>query len=373
MSENPNAFKHGLNANSIRHIAGLIAQVDPDFDAEVFIRMGCEGLEALELKARVKHVIGALRSELPQSPAAAVAVLVATGEIWVREPNTEGKPSFAVWPLIDFVGDHGLSDFEGSMAALRRLTHLFSAEFAVRPFIIADPEKALTIMAGWCSDSDEHVRRLVSEGTRPRLPWGQRLRDFVKDPQPVFTLIEGLQDDPAEYVRRSVANNLNDIAKDHPEAVLDVCEVWAKDPSPERTWVIKRSTRSLVKDGHPRALKLLGFDPQAKLQVQGLSVEMARVQVGESLPFSFEIHSASSKVQALVVDYAMHHVKKDGKLSPKVFKLKTLDLGGEQVLRIDKKHSFKKVTTRVYYPGRHMIEILINGQPRGQVEFEVQV
>lgn len=372
MPENPNAFKHGLSPKSIQHIASLIAQVEPSFDRDEFVRIGCLGLGALELKARVLHVIEALRSQLPQDPAKAVAVLVATGEIWVREPRATDGPSFAAWPIIDFVGVHGRSDIEGSMEALRRLTHLFSAEFAVRPFLIENPKKALQIMSGWRSDPDEHVRRLVSEGTRPRLPWGQRLRDFVRDPQPVFTLIEGLQDDPAEYVRRSVANNLNDIAKDHPEAVLEVCEGWAQTPSSYRDWVIKRGTRSLVKDGHPRALELLGFDPQAKLQVSGLAVTPS-VRVGDSLSFSFEVRSQSAKAQALVVDYAVHHVKKDGKLSPKVFKLRTLELQAKQVVDIEKKHSFKKVTTRVYYPGRHAIEILINGQPRGSVEFDVEV
>lgn len=368
--ENPNAFKHAIDRAAVKRIATSIAAVEPEFTRARFVRRANAGLEALELKARVKHIIAALKDSLPQDPKLAVAAIVRAGEAW-REPPSSEKYEFAAWPLVDFVGAHGLEDFEGSMQALRRLTPLFSAEFAIRPFILEDPGRALSIMAAWRSDDSEHVRRLVSEGSRPRLPWGQRLTPFVKDPRPVLELLEGLRDDPAEYVRRSVANNLNDVTKDHPELALEVCARWAEGASAERRWIVKHATRGLVKAGHPGALALLGYDPKAKVEVRGLAVGPDRARVGDVVRISFELVSKSARAQPLVVDYAVHHVKKDGRRTPKVFKLQTLELAPKARQRIEKQHSFRPVTTRVYYPGTHAIEILINGRSRGVVELEL--
>lgn len=369
MADNPNAFKHALSPRTVQHLGGLIERVEPSFPRSKFVKMACGGLEDLELKARIHHIIEALKVHLPKDPKAAVATLVRVGEIWVREPGRSESMSFAAWPIIDFVGVYGLGDFEGSLQALRRLTPLFSAEFAVRPFITLDPARALKIMGAWRKDKDEHVRRLVSEGTRPRLPWGQRLGVFVKDPAPVLDLLEGLKDDPAEYVRRSVANNLNDIAKDHPEAVLKTCLRWKKGASPERSGIIKHATRSLVKAGSPAALELLGFDPKVKVRLQNLELSAASVAVGGHLGFSLEL--VGKPGQALVVDYAVHHVKKDGSRTAKVFKLRTLELPSSGRARLEKKHSFKPVTTRVYYSGPHAIEVLVNGRARAKAEFEL--
>jgi 3-methyladenine DNA glycosylase AlkC len=257
------------------------------------------------------------------------------------------------------------------MAALRQLTGLFSAEFAVRGFIERDAARALRLLATWTEDPDPHIRRLVSEGTRPRLPWGRRLAQFQADPQPVLDLLERLKDDGAVYVRRSVANNLNDIAKDHPDVVIEVCQRWARGASTEHRWIIRHATRTLVKDGHPDALKLLGFDPRAKVAVENLALEPQTIRLGEQVTFSFDVRSLSRRSQPLLIDYAVHHVKRAGHRTAKVFKLKTLALPPQGVASITRKHAFRKITTRTYYPGRHTIEILINGTSHTRADFDL--
>ncbi len=373
MADNPKAFKHGLGNAAIRRIARNIKGVEPSFLDKAFVRTATTGLEALELKARVRQVSEALRKHLPDDELEAIALLVRVGEDWDEGDSASTTNGFAAWPIIHFVGEHGLEHFDASMEALRRLTPLFSSEFAIREFIEQDQTRALKLLASWTKDPDPHVRRLVSEGTRPRLPWGRRLKQFQDDPLPVLKLLEDLKDDETEYVRRSVANNLNDIAKDHPDVVIGVCRRWAKEAPVERQWLIRQATRTLVKDGHPEVLELLGFDPKAKIVVESFALDPRRLSLGEDLNFSFEIRSKSSRTQSLVIDFAVHHVKQAGNRTSKVFKLRTLDLSPGGTVSITKKHKVRKITTRRYYSGRHALEILVNGKSRILVEFDLKV
>ncbi|MCA9581883.1 MAG: DNA alkylation repair protein [Myxococcales bacterium] len=366
------ALKHGLGKDAIRRIGRNIQRVEPAFPERAFFRNAIRGLETMELKARVHHVAGTLRKYLPQDVPAAMAVLVKAGENW--DPGEKSATGgFAAWPVIEWVGEYGIDHFDMAMESLRKLTGLFTAEFAIRGFIEKYPTRSMRLLKKWTHDSDDHVRRLVSEGTRPRLPWGRRLRAFQEDPRPVLGLLELLKDDPAEYVRRSVANNLNDIAKDHPETVLETCRRWAKGASDERMWVIKRATRTMVKEGHPGALAILGFHPEARISVQSLSLRPSTLTVGQDLQMSFGLRSRSTRPQALVIDFAIHHVKASGARSRKVFKLKTLILNPGEGLTITKTHKVRKISTRTYYPGLHGFEILINGRSRAEAEFRLKV
>jgi 3-methyladenine DNA glycosylase AlkC len=364
-------FKEGLGRAAIERIARNVARVHRGFDGAQFVREAMRGLVALELKQRVTHVIGALRAHLPKDVTRAVAILVEAAESWEGGDPKDPLRGFAAWPVIDFVGAHGLEDFDRSLAALRKLTPLFSAEFAIRPFLDRDPARALARIRSWTNDPNEHVRRLVSEGTRTRLPWGMRLRRFVEDPSPVVTLLEELKDDPSEYVRRSVANNLNDLAKDHPELVLRITERWAKGASPERQKLVRHATRTLVKHGHGAALALHGANAAAEVRVGKLTVSPKRVRVGETLAISCSLTSAAEHEERLVVDYALHRVKADGARKPKVFKGAKLTLAPGEKRNFAKTHSFAKVTVRRYYPGRHELELLVNGSVRGRVSFEL--
>lgn len=367
-------MKDGLGSDAVKRIATALSAADSGFDTQAFRRSAMRGLKALELKARVGHVIGALRKHLPQDTLQALDVLVRAGANW--EPRPEGAGdffSFAAWPVIDFVGAHGLDHPEESLDALRKLTGLFSAEFAIRPFLERHERLTLTRLRRWTKDPDPNVRRLVSEGTRPRLPWGGRLKRFQSDPTPVIRLLERLKDDDALYVRRSVANNVNDISKDHPDRVVELVSKWSRNASDERLWIVRHATRTLVKAGHPGALKVLGFDPKAKVDVVGLSVTPRTLKLGGALTLNFELRSRARRAQPLIVDYAVHHVKKTGERTAKVFKLKTLKLAAKAVVEVKKKHSIRKISTRVYYPGRHLVEILVNGSSRGRAEFDLKL
>ncbi|MGD8347419.1 MAG: hypothetical protein PVI83_09230, partial [Lysobacterales bacterium] len=251
-------MKHGLGRPAIERIAAALSAVVPGFDAKAFTSQALDGLDALELKGRVRHVMAAMHDVLPKEFRQAADCLEKVGQSWMEGDPDDPLRGFAAWPVIDYVGEYGLEEPERALETLRRLTPLFSAEFAIRGFIIRYPELAYARLEAWTEDADEHVRRLVSEGARPRLPWGQRLQEAVKDPSRGLALLERLKDDPSEYVRRSVANHLNDVSKDHPDHVVAVCRDWLQGAGPERRRLVRHATRTLVKQGHPEVFGLLG-------------------------------------------------------------------------------------------------------------------
>ena len=362
-------MKDGLGPAAVRRLAGALRRSDPSFDEAAFVRDACRGLAQLELKARVQHVIDSLERHLPENFPRALEIVVGAGEH--RDSGDADDPlrGFAWWPLIDWVAQAGLHDFDRSMAALRRLTGLFSAEFAVRPFLERYPKRSLTLLTRWTRDDDANVRRLVSEGTRPRLPWGKHLQAFREDPGPTLELLELLKDDESEYVRRSVGNHLNDIGKDHPDLLLDVCRRWNRQASPERRWIIERATRSLVKAGHPGVFALLGHTTDPKVRLSELTVVPKRVRLGGAIEISFALGSKAARAQNLVVDYAIFHQKADGSTRPKVFKLKKLTLAAGGSAEIEKRHAFRAISARRYHAGEHAVEILVNGKALGRAGF----
>ncbi len=366
-------LKDGLNRVVIDRIAATFASVAPDFDRAGFVQRACDGLETLELKDRVIRIAETLNAVLPQPFPKALAVILEASEVWPESDPDDSFGAFAAWPIIDFVGLYGVDHPDGALPALRRLTPLFSAEFAIRPFLIDHTEPTLGHLERWVSDPDHHVRRLVSEGTRPLLPWGQRLREFQADPSPALRLLERLKDDPSEYVRRSVANHLNDISKDHPETTLDVCERWSRDAGPERRAIIRHALRSLLKLGDPRALALLGYGDGAAVDARDFSLSPKSVAMGEGIEFSLDLHSTGPEAQSLLVDYAIHHRKANGGTTPKVFRLKILSLAPGGIARLSKRHAFKPITTRRYHSGTHEVEVIVNGRSVARAAFELRV
>ena len=309
---------------------------------------------------------------LPSRVHDALEVLVRAGEAWSFEDSNDPLRGFAAWPLIDWIGQHGLAEFGASMNALRRLTHLFTSEFAIRPFLLEDSERALALLHEWTMDPSDQIRRLVSEGTRPRLPWAMRLPMFQQDPTPVIALLEKLKDDSSEYVRRSVANNLNDIAKDHPGRVIDVCERWTTDATEQRHWVIRRATRTLVKQGDPGALAVLGFSIAPKARVE-LGLLTSQVVLGGALQFEVRLRSTSKDAQRLVVDYAIHYRKANGRLTAKVFKLRTLCLAPHANLNVTKQHLLAPISTRRHYPRSAQAGNTRVWKEHGSLSFRTQV
>jgi 3-methyladenine DNA glycosylase AlkC len=287
-----------------------------------------------------------------------------------RSSDEKGIRGWGMMPLGMIVADHGLEDFEKSFALLKEMTKRATAEFEVRPFLDKDQERALSIMTPWVKDPSVHVRRLVSEGTRPRLPWGMRLKQLVVDPTPTLPLLEALKDDPEEYVRRSVANHLNDIAKDHPDLVAEIAARWLKDADKNREKLVRHACRSLVKQGHPATLKAFGLNPP-EIALNGPEVTTRTVQYGDSMDFQIEMKSTSSEPQNLVLDYLVHFKKANGSLSPKVFKWTKVTLAPGETLALSRKHPIRPITTRVYYDGTQAVSLRINGQDFGYSEFEL--
>jgi len=359
-------MKEGLNTASAKRIAGAISQVYPEFAVEQFLQQIDSGLSGLELKERVNHFIDVLAEHLPQDFIDCHRILTQLKPKWDYGNPEDPLRSFAAWPVTDFVAKYGIDTPELAFDCLHYLTSLFSAEFAIRPFIEKYPELSSKYLAQWVTDKDHHVRRLTSEGTRPRLPWGIRLQAFCLDPTPNLALLEQLKDDDSEYVRRSVANHLNDIAKDNPDIVISLCKRWQTNTltktSTNTQWVIKHACRSLIKSGNPDVFPLLGFTELPELTASELSLAHSELILGDSLSFDVQLISTSSKKQKLAIDFVIYHMKANGQLSPKVFKLKELTLKGKESIKLTKQHKMKAISTRKYYSGKHQIAIQINGK-----------
>jgi 3-methyladenine DNA glycosylase AlkC len=321
-----------------------------------------QGYGQLGLMDRGRKIAAALKVFLPDDFKKAVVILLASLDSSLEQDENNSLASFIFMPHTIYVTDNGLDDFETSMQAHYQLTQKFTSEFAIRPFIQRYPDRCLSLLTQWATDSNLHVRRLVSEGTRPRLPWASRLPEFIEDPSAVIELLELLKDDTELYVIRSVANNLNDIGKDHPELLANIAKKWLKDASKERQWLVKHALRSAIKRGEQGALQALGYGNVANVKIENIAITLENAKMGSSVQINFELVNQASKTAALMVDFAIHFIKANGKANPKVFKLKAAELAPKQSLTFSKKVSLKPMTTRTLYPGLHKVEVIINGQ-----------
>lgn len=344
----------------VRSIAAEMA--GPGFDETRFLDLALPGLEALELTGRGWHLEAALAASLPGDFARAADHIVARLGPPVPATGTNGMAPFRYLPQVFFAAKRGMEDFEASMRLQYELTRRFSAEFSIRAWLEKDPARTLARLSAWVDDPDANVRRLVSEGTRPRLPWAPRLRAFQRDPAPVLALLERLKDDPELYVRRSVANNLNDISKDHPDRAAGVAGDWLEGASKDRRWLVGHAMRGLVKAGHPGALALFGAGGRAEVRVGNLTLAPDPPHLGDVLEFAFDLTSTGPAPQKLIADFTLGFVKANGTVKPKVFKLTRLVLGPGESLRLSARVSLADLSTRKHYPGEHTLAARINGQ-----------
>ena len=365
-------MKDGLGKHAIKRIATSVALVVPGFNAKAFQKEAEAGLAELELKARVHHLIAVLHRHYDLPFKKLSRYLQQLPEVWDKGRAGDNKAAFAAWPLIDYVAVHGLQDPHNALQTLEKLTPLFSAEFAIRPFIQQHIEITYAKLLQWCEHPSEHVRRLASEGSRPRLPWGMRLPQFINDPEPLRPILEKLKADNSLYVRRSVANNLNDISKDNPEWMISLCQNWLNDGNEHTGWIVKHALRSLIKAGDARVFPLLGYTDKPKVSVSEIVLSQLEIKQGDSIGFSCAI-TAGKKAQALVIDYVIYFRKANGKLAPKVFKLKNIQLAENASVQLNKLHSFKTITTRRYYAGVHRVAIQVNGVEMGGADFQLHV
>ena len=315
-----------------------------------------------ELKQRMRHITACINKHIPLLYQQQVEILSEVA------PQFKG---FTAMVFPDFIEVYGLDNLTTSIKALELFTQYSSSEFAVRPFIIKYPKEMLKQHLKWAQHENYHLRRLASEGIRPRLPWALALTIFKKDPTPILPILEFLKNDESEYVRKSVANCLNDISKDHPDVVLQVVNNW-KGNSKEADWIIKHASRGLLKQGNVNALELFGLDDKVKAKVTQLEVSESKLKIGGEFTFEISIHLLDKTAHQIRVEYVIYFIKSNGKHTPKIFQIGTYTVNPEQALSLKRKHKFADLTTRKHYVGEHIIAVVVNGKELARQTFTLQ-
>jgi 3-methyladenine DNA glycosylase AlkC len=376
----PEPFKNLINADTVESAGHHLSRVWPAFERTRFERLAGHDLQALEMKERAMQIAAALQSTLPTDFDQAAALIEAalappvSPDAPASERRTQaGLAGWIVWSLGEYVARQVVQEparLARGLTALHALTQRFSAEFAIRPLIRDHPAQVFDTLARWTDDPSPHVRRLVSEGSRPRLPWGLRLQRLIDDPSPSLPLLARLQDDDSAYVRRSVANHLNDIAKDHPALVAG----WLNRHLPGASAGAQRA--AAPRQPHPDQAgarrHAVGLGAGRSFRgTAALSVSPSRIAEGDSATLTVSLASRARSAQTLVVDYAVHHVKANGDTSAKVFKGWSFVLPAGESRELVKRHSMRPITTRRYYPGWHRVQVQINGKPVAEAGFEL--
>jgi 3-methyladenine DNA glycosylase AlkC len=334
----------------------------PDFDPESFKRRTLTAFPDLELKDRINLIADALRDGLPHDYSTAIVHVVEMA------PGIRGPSGMEGWPLCSVVERHGVDHPSDSLAAMEQLTQHFSCEFAIRPFLEHHLDQTLTACRRWLAHPEATVRRLPSEGTRPYLPWGPKVDSLLDDPEIGIALITELRHDVDEVVRRSVANHLNDIARNHGDRVAEIAAAWTTEAGTDPQ-MVRHSLRGLVKKGHPGAMAALGFTTEAKVAIAEFSVAPAEISLGAAVDLTAALTSTASMDQRLIVDFVIHHVNANGATSPKVFKWTTIDLAPGETVILSKRRKIATASTRRYHAGIHQVDLQIAGEAHAKSAF----
>ena len=374
-------FRNLLNPALVGAAAHHLKRIHRSFDAAGFERAATRGLDDIPMKARALQIADALQAHLPDDFDAACGVIeqalapapapederldtLSTGE--------KGLAGWIVWPLGEVVARGGAAAPERALQALHALTQRHTAEWALRPVLQAHTDLTLATLQRWTTDPSVHVRRLVSEGSRPRLPWGEVLRFLIEDPSPTAPLLEALQDDRSAYVRRSVANHLNDVARDHPGRLVGWLQRHLPGASDDRRALLRHASRGRIKAGDAAVLAAWGTHQPFEGEV-AWSVSPSHVVLGGTLTWSAVLRSRAAAPQKLEVDVVMHHVKASGATSPKVFKGWRLTLDPGQRVELSRAHPLREITTRRYHPGRHAVTLQVNGHAVAEAAFDLSL
>jgi 3-methyladenine DNA glycosylase AlkC len=362
-------LKYMYNPQFFERLCPVLKEVIPQFEERKFVHTVFDTRwPELELKQRTRQVTKALHSCLPVEFPKAMEMVVSISHLLRKDKAHEQMYPFIFLP--EYIELYGMNHFELSMKAIEESTKLVSAEFAIRPFIVRYPKETMKYMLRWSQHSEASVRRLSSEGCRPRLPWAIALPEFKKDPSPILPILENLKTDTSEYVRRSVANNLNDIAKDHPDLALKIAKKW-RGKNPATDWIVKHGCRTLLKRGNEAILDLHGFNPQSKAGIKDLQAT-AKVSIGDHLEFSFMFISREKSSSRFRLEYAIDYQTLSGKVSKKIFKVTENTFEPSLPYYFKRKQSFKDFTTRKHFKGKHCLRILSNGKELASTEFFVR-
>jgi 3-methyladenine DNA glycosylase AlkC len=385
MSEQENGrepLKHLFGESLVDDLAKRLAAVEPRFRAASFRRKACEGLDGMEMMARVGHLADALHAALPAPPSRALAALTASlpplppvvddGQNEASATATGLEGGYRFWPYGEYILRYGPADVDASFVAMIELTQRFSSEFAVRSFLANDLRGTLARLGKLTKHPSEHVRRWVSEGTRSRLPWAKKVPALTLAIEPRLALLHKLRHDPARYVQRSVANHLQDILKDDPARGREVLVAWAGEGHPTLAWVCKHAARGLLKAGDETALSLFGYKPDGlAVRVQKLSVSPKALVIGDTVRCRATLVAAGKDAGKVRVDFALTSPTKTGKTARKVFRWAEKTLTPGESWAVEKPYAFQHRSIRVVYPGRHTFEILVNGAAMGAESVEV--
>lgn len=362
-------LKDNLNPETVHLLAVQVAQVFPEFDVRQFEHNALETLTDLSLTARVnllqRLLIAGLSPDLRRD-AARFSQLAAQ---WPTATD-RGWECYAVWPLIEMLGECGRDDPSTALQLLAEFTHLFTAEFAMRWYVQHRLSEIHPTLMQWTRSDSPHIRRLASECIRPRLPWGGHINALQADPAPIWPVLEALKNDPSLYVQKSVGNNLNDISKEHPQRVLALSARWLEDATPTRRQIVRRALRTLIKAGEPAVFALLGYTsrPAATLE---FGVAPAHITLGQSVELALTVQSQAKASQRLNIDYRLIMPGHRGQKRDKVFKWQTLVISPGETAHLQKAQRFVQLSTRRYYPGQYAFEILINGVPKAQASVQL--
>ncbi len=361
-------LKYIYNPSFFKLLTDALEEVKPDFESQNFTKdIFNKDWNQYELKDRMHHIATTLHSYLDSDYKIAVKTLL---ELIAYLQKNEVIMAFEFMFVPDFIEQYGLDDFDTSIIAFEKVTQFTSCEFAVRPFIVKYPELMMHQMLLWTTHKHDWVRRNATEGCRSRLPWAMALPEFKRDPNPILPILEILKNDPSEFVRKSVANNLNDISKDHPDLVIEITKKWMGQ-SKEIDWVLKHGCRSLLKQANKEVLTLFGLGANAKIVVKKVDITTPVVKVKESLAFSFEVVNTDNKPHKLRVEYGLYYQKANGTLSKKVFKISEKKYAANSSTLIKRKQSFKLISTRKFHVGLHQVSIIVNGVESKTLDFQL--
>jgi 3-methyladenine DNA glycosylase AlkC len=338
----------------------------PGFSAEKFINLiFTPAFEQMELKARMKHTAEALHDFMPANYGQSIVLL--GGLIASLKAHGFWQERLEMMFIPNYIEIYGINDLHASIMGMEVVTQYVSCEFAIRPFLLKYQDEMIRQMMFWSKHSNERVRRLATEGCRPRLPWGLSVPAFKKDPGPIFPILENLKNDPSESVRRSVANNLNDISKDHPDLVIELARKW-KGQSRETDAIIKHGCRTLLKQGHAEVLSDYGLNNEDIL-LEDFEILTKEVKIGGTLSFRFNITNSGLLNKVIRLEYAVYYMKANGQLTRKVFKISERTYKPGENAKILRNQSFKLITTRKFYIGKHELSIIINGTAFEKAQF----
>ena len=372
-------FKNMFNEQFFDRFTKAIKRVINDFDERKFVSQIIDDeWESRELMQRCRHITTILKNFLPTDYKDSIAKILElvnhikdTQKDFSEIDDTKFGLTLEYGGILsDFIQQYGLDDYKTSVEAIETITQFTSCEFAVRPFILRYPNEMMKQMLVWSKHEHWGVRRLSSEGCRPKLPWAIALPNLKEDPTPIIPILENLKNDTSRFVRLSVANNLNDIAKDNPEVVIDLARKWQGE-SENLDWIIKHGCRTLLKQGNTEALEIFGLDAVKNINIEDFQIITPKVKIGNSLEFCFKLVNSNPKKTKIRLEYGLYYQKANGTLSKKVHKISEKEYAENAITRITRKHSFRVVSTRVFHLGLHQVSIIINGNEFEKYNFEL--